>query len=293
MIYYFLPVRGIYGGIKVGYQFTALLNSLGFRAVTVSPDGTAPQWFNLSVAVVAERDVLDGIKRSDSIIFSLPHDYERLKKTPAKLIFHYQETDPLIHPILRDMDVIILTCWDQATQYVREEFSREPVEVGIAISDCFYICGEKKHEQTVAFMPRRGGEIIQSCRATCCALDFQPIDGLHEEKVSRILKAASMFLATAKNEWFGLSALEAMAAGCLVLSVPVLGGMEYLRHGENCIIAEPDTMAECLQWLMKSNYASLRTQLRYNALHTAYRYRLSLQQRRLRHVLKNGLNLLC
>ena len=53
------------------------------------------------------------------------------------------------------------------------------------------------------------------------------------------MKHCSIYLATAEGEWSGLPALEAMSAGCVVVSVPVLGGMEYLDDGVNCRMAGP------------------------------------------------------
>ena len=41
------------------------------------------------------------------------------------------------------------------------------------------------------------------------------------------------------EEGFYLPALEAMAAGCLVVTLDCIGNRGFCRHGENCLIAEP------------------------------------------------------
>jgi glycosyltransferase involved in cell wall biosynthesis len=291
LIYYFLPNPKLHGGIKVGYQFTELLNNLGIPAVVASPAGVAPQWFKASVAVVDERDALGRIAESDWVIFSLQSDYERLRETPGKLAFHCQGTNPAHDPTFSDPYVVILTCWEQATRYVREKFSRYPIEVGIGISDRFYHTGNLKYPNTVACMPRRGREIIQKCAETCRDLRFIMIDNMNEYEVSTVLKAAEFFIATAQDEWFGLPALEAMAAGCVVLSVPVLGGMDYLYDGENCIVVNPEEMPDRLYRMSKDEHLLLKAQLRQNALATAYRYRLAVQRSVLKKLLRDELNI--
>ena len=291
MIYYFLPNPKLHGGIKVGYQFTELLNSLGIPAVVASPDRAAPQWFESSVAVVNEQDALGRITESDWMIFSLQNDYERLREIPGKQAFHCQGTNPAHDPTFADPDVVILTCWEQATNYVREKFSRNPIEVGIAISDCFFYTGNVKYPNTVACMPRRGKEIIQKCVEICHDLHFFMIDNMNEYEVSTVMKAAEFFIATAQDEWFGLPGLEAMAAGCVVLSVPVLGGMDYLHDGENSIVVNPEDMPGRLLRMSKDENLPLKTQLRQNAIATAYRYRLAVQRALIKELLRDELKI--
>jgi glycosyltransferase involved in cell wall biosynthesis len=291
VIYYFLPNPKLHGGIKVGYQFTELLNSLGIPAVVVSPDAIAPQWFKSSVAVVNEQDALGRIAESDWMIFSLQDDYERLREIPGRHAFHCQGTNPAHDPTFADPDVVILTCWEQATNYVREKFSREPIEVGIAISDCFFYSGNVKYANTVACMPRRGRETIQKSAETCRDLHFFMIDNMNEYEVSTVMKTSEFFIATAQDEWFGLPALEAMAAGCVVLSLPVLGGMDYLRDGGNSIIVNPEEMPSRLLRISNDDNIQLMAHLRQNAIATACRYRLSGQKRLLRKLLKDELKI--
>lgn len=291
VIYYFLPDPQIYGGIKVGYQFTELLNGFGISAVVASPGGKAPQWFQCSAPVASEETVLRNLTASDIVIFSLPYDYERLRQTPAHLVFHCQGTNPLHAPTFKDPHATILTCWNQATEYVKRHYAREPIDVGISISDCFFYAGELKYADVVAFMPRRGIELAETCMEACPGLNFFAIDKMHEKDTAMIMKGAEFFVATAENEWFGLPALEAMAAGCVVVSVPVLGGMDYLRDGENCVITEKEEMPERLRWIARPDNGMFRAKLRHHAIATAMHYRLSLQKRRLEGLLHSQLKI--
>jgi len=289
MIYYFLPDPQVYGGVKVGYQFAQLLNDLNVPVVVTSPQGKAPLWFSSSISVISEEEAFNQLGSQDWVLFSLPTDYERLKSVTKKLIFHCQGTNPLIDKILQDSETLILTCWDQAKRYVNDNFGREPVEVGIAISDCFFRSRTLTLEGFLSYMPRRGNNTVMACMDKVPDLTYQPIEGLNESEVAVFLQQSEYFLATAEGEWFGLPALEAMAAACIVISVPVLGGMEYLQDQCNCLIAKPEEMPEMLSWIKAPEQAFLREKIRYRAVQTATKYRLSLQRKRLSKLLSTQL----
>jgi len=272
MLYYFVPDTRIFGGIKVGYQFVDALNALGVPAVIASPGGLAASWFRSSAAVVDAETARRSFRPEDVAIFSLPHDYPSLRQLPGQLIFHCQGTDPLIDPILADPEVGVLTCWRQATEYALAHGVREPINVGISIPSCFAYTGEPKIERAVAYMPRRGAELCAEAMRRCDRMRYIAIDGMREAEVARIMKSCSIFLATSEHEWFGLPALEAMAAGCLVVSVPVLGGMEYLDDGVNCRVARPQDFPPALDELVHERSTGLRFRMRQAAIATAHRY---------------------
>jgi glycosyltransferase involved in cell wall biosynthesis len=289
MIYYFLPDPGIFGGVKVACEFMEMLISLGSKGVVVLPGGTAPHWFPVSVPVMAEEKALLLIGKDDRIMITWPPDYHRLKSFPGRLVCHCQGTDELMDAIFADESVSVLTCWKQAADYVKDKFNRLTIHVGISIPDCFFYDGTVKLDNRVAYMPRRGFPLVRACMRRCSDIDFDPLDGLTEYEVSRHLKQAGIFIATSVGEQFGLPALEAMAAGCLVLSVPVKGGLEYLHHMENCLIVEPDEMGETLNWITSLENESLRIILRSRAISTASFYRRTLHRRLLKELLTTSL----
>jgi glycosyltransferase involved in cell wall biosynthesis len=286
MIHYILPGVGIYGGIKVGFQFSALLDSLGVPIVVATPDGRAPDWMTTSVSVCSHEEALGESGGSGPLLFSLPYDYELLRETGRPLYFHCQGTDPAIDPILTDRSVRLLTCWSQARDYVVQKTGRQPIEVGISISDVFFYQGEAKLGHVVACMPRRGAALIEAARRAVPGLHFEAVDGANEARVAAVMKRAAFYLSTSPDEWFGLPALEAMAAGCAVVSVPVPKAAEYLYDGENAYVVECDALGTALSELADPAAAKETFRLRNAALATATRYRLSRQRRRLRALLE-------
>jgi glycosyltransferase involved in cell wall biosynthesis len=289
MNYYILPSIGIYGGVKVGFQFAELLSSLSIPIAVATLDGSAPQWFSASIAVANREETLARLRVSDVVLFSLPHDYPELKATGARLVFHCQGTDPLILPIIRDREVTLLTCWQQARSFVEKETGRRPIEVGISISDCFFYGGAPKVEAAVAYMPRRGADIAEEAIRGVAGLDFLAIQHATEAVVAAKMKRAGYFLATSEGEWFGLPALEAMAAGCVVVSVPTIGGSEFLRDGESALVAARDDLLRVIANISRAEARGRRAQLRAGAIAVAARYRRSLQRAHLLQCLRGPL----
>lgn len=96
-------------------------------------------------------------------------------------------------------------------------------------------------EPSIVFMARKnwpGAERILA-RARTSGFALRPIDGLSRGDVARELGRASIALLASPSEGFGLFALEAMASGCLLVGFAGGGGLEFMRDGENCLLA-PD-----------------------------------------------------
>ena len=273
MIVYCVPNGGIYGGIKVAFRFVDALQASGVAACIATPDGLASQWFRSQAPVLARADALARMGPADAVMFSLPHDYDELRATGRRLIFHCQGTDPLIDPIICDPAVTVLTCWRQAADYVRAVASREPIDVGIDIPEQFGHRGERKDPHVALFMPRRGLDAALALDRACPEIQLVPLDGLDESEVALMLRRASIYLATAEGEWFGLPALEAMAAGCLVFSLPPLGGMEYLEDGVNCFVGDLPYLEDAISRVLHPEHAHERAAMRSAAIATALRYR--------------------
>lgn len=284
MIVYVLPGAGIFGGIKVGVQFVDLLRSLGVDAIAATPDGEAPQWCRSAAPIVAREEVLPRLTAADTVIFSLPYDHTIVRATPARAVFHCQGTDPVIGPVLRDPAVELLTCWAQAADFVRSTSGRIPIEVGLSINDVFFERGPGRVERTVAYMARRGRTDVA---ATLNEVTHLVIDGDRESAVAAKLQSADVFVAVSEGEWFGLPALEAMAAGCAVVSVPTVGGGEYLHHGRNALVVEPTAIPAAVAGLLADE--GLRSLLRRNGRITAQRYRRAVQAERLTALLDGAL----
>lgn len=289
MNYYVLPGAGIYGGIKVGFQFCDILAALGLRVLVVTPEGEAPDWFATATPVIARSAFEARVSARDTVFFSLPHDYAWLSRLPGRRVFHCQGTDPLIEPVIADESLALLSCWKQANDFMAAKTGRPVIDVGISISDIFYYDGEPKGERVVSYMPRRGEEIATAARRVARHFAYQPIKDRNEPDCAWLLKTSDYYLATARNEGFGLPALEAMAAGAVVLSVPVNGGVEYLHDGRNCIVDDDGDFAPILSKLAHPSSDRLREALRHHGIATAYGYRRAAHVRKIKAALSGPL----
>jgi hypothetical protein len=285
VIVYFLPGNGIFGGIKVAHQLVESLLDLGYRGAIAIPGGRAEGWFSSRAWVIDYEETLSRWEESDIAIFSHPSDFDSIARCCKRRIFHCQGTDPKILPIVKDPGTRIFTSWEQANLYMKS-LGREAFDVGISVSDEFFYSGEAKYPYSVAYMPRRGKLLVAQILGGLDRLHHFPIDQLNEQQVASTMRDSSIFLALSRNEWFGLPALEAMAAGCLVLSVPALGGSEYLKSEINCIVGEPPTLRS---FLAEYSWKSLKVQsLRSKALTTAHHYRRDKATERLSSAIQGG-----
>ena len=282
MLYYFLPQPTIHGGIKVGFQFASMLRKLGAEVSMVTPNGSAPNWFPSNLTVLRRERVLPALTKTDKVLFSHPRDYQDLEKTGAKMIFHCQGTDESILPILYDKKVELLSCWQQAESFF-EENSRQGENVSISISEVFFYNGQLKKPGSYSIMPRRG---TLPNEEKLVAFEKRVIDNRNEKETGEILKSVSGFIALVENEGFGLPALEAMAAGCVVVSPRTIGGGEYLTHGINCLISEVEDLSGTMAELLSSE--SKQEELRFAAMKTASAYHPRSQLSHLRRRIHSG-----
>jgi hypothetical protein len=282
VFYYFLPQPTIHGGIKVGFQFASMLRKIGAEVAMVTPNGSAPSWFPSNLTVLRRERVLPALTKTDKVLFSHPRDYQDLEKTSAKLILHCQGTDESILPIIYDKRVELLACWEQAENFFQEH-SRQGENVGISISEVFFYNGQLKKPGSYSIMPRRG---TLHNEKKLVGFDKRVIDNCTEKETGGILKSVSGFIAIAENEGFGLPALEAMAAGCLVVSPRTIGGGEYLTHGINCLISEVEDLSGTMAELLSSE--SSHEELRFAAMKTASAYHPRTQLSHLRRKIESG-----
>jgi len=121
----------------------------------------------------------------------------------------------------------------------------------MGISDVFRYKSENKIHRSIAYMPRKGGGVVDGLIAELPKdIHLMVIDNETEEGVARILKTADIFLAISPNEAFGLPPLEAMCACCCVVGYPGDGGFEFMRHGETAHLVANDNEQQLLAALL-------------------------------------------
>lgn len=140
-------------------------------------------------------------------------------------------------PYESDDIVGILTVSSDSESFLRAAFeSRDlPIlRVHNSISPIFSSFAESK-ERVLAYMPRKNAEdahqvlSMLSFRGSLDRWTVVEIEDATQEEVASVLRRSAIFLSFGHPEGFGLPALEAMSAGCLVIGYHGMGGREFFR----------------------------------------------------------------
>jgi len=94
------------------------------------------------------------------------------------------------------------------------------------VSPYFVYRGEQKVEEVVAHSPFGDNDVARAFYETVPAGEFIVVDSEHELDVSNVLKQASVYVRTRRDDALGWRALSAMAAGCVVLTTPPSRGLQ-------------------------------------------------------------------
>ena len=91
--------------------------------------------------------------------------------------------------------------------------------------------------------------------------------------MAEVYKECDVLLKLSRVESFCYPAIEAMASGCLVITMKVDGGIDYLKDGWNSLILKEGSATEILSTLRRFECdISLVSKLRINGLSTARNY---------------------
>lgn len=101
--------------------------------------------------------------------------------------------------------------------------------------------------KVVSYMPRKRraeARIIHAAlerRGKLNGYSLQPIDGVPQEQVAEIMGDSRIFISLLHQEALGFPAMEAMAAGCVVVGYTGFGTREYFTDKTGIVIEEGDT----------------------------------------------------
>jgi len=248
--YYVLPGTGIFGGVKKGFHCADILSASGCPCAVATPQGDRATWF----ATRCDTLTWDALTRScvpdDTILFSCPADAAFVDGLPARRkILHMQGANTAAdHALFDPARGYELISHGLHMTYELQLRGRIAPYVPIGIPDVFRWNAELKLPDSIALMPRKGGEIVEALHAALPPdTEIMAIDGLPEHAVAEHLKRADLFVAISAGEAFGLPPLEAMSAGCCVVGFPGIGGFEFLRHMETAHLVPNGDVARLIE----------------------------------------------
>ena len=304
-------IRRPIGGVKQVHRLAEALTHLGREARIIQDNAEFhPGWFKSTVLTVSYSEFRSSIQlRPDRDIIILPETYlpvlPRYAPGLPKLIFNqngaysfglksgdgFPDPDEVLklyaHPELKH--VLCVSRHDEIL--LKEAFGLGANKVSRLINSIetkIFRPSDIKH-RLISYMPRKNAKdsavvtslLRQQSWFEESGWSLQAINGLSQEKVSKILQKSLIFLAFGHPEGFGLPLAEAAACGCYVIGYSGLGGRELLQLAKEnhagCEIAYGDWFGfvqgcEDLNQRLKRNPIELAKGLNRNSKETRETY---------------------
>jgi hypothetical protein len=284
------------GGVRRLYRHVEILNQKGFEAYILHHEqGFRVQWFT-SPAPVRYWDEMPRLNREDVLV--IPEGHTDVMSATVRAPFarvvialNWANIYPKL-PVGRDWRHLGLRHVIAGSEYEREFISRSMGLDSIVIvsgtnGDMFRPADRKKCR--IMYMPRKNPHVFhliacvfRSRFPELAQVPFVAIDRVEHREVARMLSEAAVFLATSFPEGLARPPLEAMACGCLVVGFAGRGSLEYMRHLQNCFLAEDmDVLsaADHLGTAVKSFLAGRAGAMQEAGRQTALRYSLEREER--------------
>lgn len=252
IVFFCPPANTINGGIKYIFRMAETLRGFGHDAVVLEEKERRPQWF-VSNAPIVGQSVL---KPNPDQIYVLPEDQTHmlapLKDWPQKKIIYSQNH---FYSALRlgdlqsysDFGVTHIICSSRTiAEHARLRHPKVIAHIVPYAIDQSVFKPAFKHNR-IAFMPRKraieAAYIRDMFRFTLPQYrdwEWQELTNVSEADAARAMNQAKVFLSLSRLEGFGLTPLEAMAAGCVVAGFTGIGGREYATAGNGFWAGEDD-----------------------------------------------------
>lgn len=263
IVYVSWPATEVSGGIKAAFGHVGMLNEAGFDAVVATQDAVMPGWFETRAQVIT----LGQVRAGDVLVF--PENNPQLLAAfagtaHAKLVFcqnpFYAHKGLAGALSFADLGVRAIMCPSlSALHYCRRRFP------GMALA---YTPFHVDHERfafradkllQIAAVPRKRptefGAIADLFRAGYPQYRSVPwvyLQQATEAQVAETMGRSAVFLSLARLEAHGMTALEAMACGCVVAGFTGLAGGSDSSTVRNGFWAAEDDIPGCVDQLARA-----------------------------------------
>jgi glycosyltransferase involved in cell wall biosynthesis len=260
IIFFSPPADVVNGGIQYIFRMAEMLREFGRDAVVIEEQERRPAWFASNVPVVGQ----DALQPNPDQVYVLPEDQTHMlapfRDWPQRKVVYVQNH---FYSTFRlgdlqnyaDFGVAHILCSSRMIyDYARMRHPQLAAHIiPYSIDAARFRPAEK--QRRIAFMPRKRAVEAAFIRDTFRFQypqyrdwQWQELSNLGHEDVARAMGEASVFLSLSRLEGFGLTPLEAMAAGCVVAGFSGIGGREYATEA-NGFWANEDDFPGCVAQL--------------------------------------------
>jgi glycosyltransferase involved in cell wall biosynthesis len=239
------PRDQIAGGIRHTYQHADLLRRQGIEALVFSPQGH-PSWFRSQAEVVSDPAfgfTSDDILVVNEIVSEVTQQFLRL---PSRKQMFCQNQFYSFGQVLglHGHDELGISEVYGSSLSIREFYRRVygyPCidVVPYAIDGQLFRPAAKRMQ--IAYVPRKlpfEAEFIRTAfqrgNPRYRTIPWVAINGRSEEEAAEIMAESAVFLSLGHLDSFGLTAVEAMSAGCAVIGLHGGGGLEFATADNGC-----------------------------------------------------------
>ena len=289
----------ITGGIKTAYRQVELLAALGFDACVYQPDG-APSWFESQAKVLTAQpfNPLPG----DTLVFPeiLVGPLRELAqlRTPAEKVLYcqnqyYMTLNGAVAQGYAEMGFRRFAASStRAKAFMESVFGVQDVAIIPPYVDRDLFAPQTR-KSGIALVPRKMPReaavirnIFQAKYPHLRHVSWNAVDSKSERETAAVLSGSLVCLSLGFLESLGLIALEAMAAGTIVVGFHGYGGLEYASD-ENGLWFPPDHLEETADALAEAIIGIEKGDARFTAMRdagfaTVARYKKDVTQTALR-----------
>lgn len=253
------PRSQIAGGIRTTYRHAEMLREHGVDALVFSPDGH-PDWFQTRAHV--HQDSRFTFRPDDIVVMNEIVDDVALNflRIPARKQIFCQNQFYVFgrHLGLRDhaeLGIEQVYCSSQSIRdFFRSVYNQGDLDVvPYAIDPTLFRPADKRLQ--IAYVPRKlpfEAEFIRTAFQkkfpAWRSVPWVAIEGQSERATAETLAQSAVFVALGHRDSFGLPAVEAMSAGCLVVGFHGTGGLEFTTPA-NGMWFHGDQLLECVDAL--------------------------------------------
>jgi len=263
IVYLSWPANEITGGIKMAFAHVEVLREAGWEAVIATSGAGTPTWFESSAPVI---DTSELVTDHDILVF--PENHHRLLKSLAswpnrKLVF-CQNQFMVFRGLGGRRDYAdfgvrgILCVGRHAVDFCQRRFPLQPISsVPVFIDHSLFRFQSEKRLQ-IAFTPRKRQleaafiqDLFRAENPMFRDIPWVEISGVPTWTVAKILKESAVYLSLCRFECVPLTALEALACGCVTAGFTGFGAREYTT-AKNGFWAIEDDCLDCVTQLTRA-----------------------------------------